>query len=73
MIASFDSNQVSWGGEDAHFVSSAGGGAMGVADGVGGWHETGVNPAGVFVSSFLRPQACGESNTAQQDWLPMWP
>jgi protein phosphatase PTC7 len=34
-----------YGGEDAFFTSSAGGGAMGVADGVGGWAESGVNPA----------------------------
>jgi serine/threonine protein phosphatase PrpC len=39
--------QESYGGEDAFFVSNAGGGAMGVADGVGGWQESGVNPAGV--------------------------
>ena len=38
--------QESYGGEDAFFVSDAGGGAMGVADGVGGWQESGVNPAG---------------------------
>ncbi len=38
--------QASYGGEDAFFVSEAGGGAMGVADGVGGWQESGVNPAG---------------------------
>ena len=35
-----------YGGEDAYFVSDVGGGAMGVADGVGGWQESGVNPAG---------------------------
>jgi hypothetical protein len=38
--------QVHYGGEDAYFVSDAGGGAIGVADGVGGWQESGVNPAG---------------------------
>lgn len=38
--------QVHYGGEDAYFISDVGGGAMGVADGVGGWQETGVNPAG---------------------------
>jgi serine/threonine protein phosphatase PrpC len=36
-----------YGGEDAYFVSSVGGGALGVADGVGGWADSGVNPAGV--------------------------
>eukprot|EP00955_Chlamydomonas_euryale_P046801 353509-Chlamydomonas_euryale.AAC.7 len=39
-------SQVSYGGEDAHFVSNIGGGAIGVADGVGGWQAEGVNPAG---------------------------
>jgi len=34
-----------YGGEDAHFVSAVGGGALGVADGVGGWADSGVNPA----------------------------
>jgi len=34
-----------YGGEDAYFASAAGGGALGVADGVGGWAESGVNPA----------------------------
>ena len=36
-----------YGGEDAYFISSVGGGAFGVADGVGGWQESGINPAGV--------------------------
>lgn len=34
-----------YGGEDAFFVSEAGGGRAGIADGVGGWQEAGVNPA----------------------------
>ena len=38
-------SQVHYGGEDAHFISNVGGGAFGVADGVGGWQESGVNPA----------------------------
>ncbi|KAG1662444.1 hypothetical protein FOA52_004025 [Chlamydomonas sp. UWO 241] len=38
-------DKLEWGGEDAHFISDVGGGAFGVADGVGGWHQTGVNPA----------------------------
>nr|ADI46917.1 MTM0349 [Volvox carteri f. nagariensis] len=37
--------KVHYGGEDAHFVSDYGGGVLGVADGVGGWQESGVNPA----------------------------
>nr|BCL66240.1 hypothetical protein [Volvox reticuliferus] len=37
--------KVHYGGEDAHFISDYGGGAIGVADGVGGWQESGVNPA----------------------------
>ena len=32
-------------GEDAHFVSSYGRGAFGVADGVGGWNVDGVDPS----------------------------
>lgn len=38
-------DKVYYGGEDAYFVSDIGGGAFGVADGVGGWQESGVNPA----------------------------
>lgn len=38
--------QAAYGGEDAFFTSSVGGGAFGVADGVGGWQESGINPAG---------------------------
>ncbi|KAL4538463.1 hypothetical protein Ndes2526B_g03235 [Nannochloris sp. 'desiccata'] len=38
-------DKVSYGGEDAYFISTVGGGAAGVADGVGGWAESGVNPA----------------------------
>lgn len=34
-----------YGGEDAFFVSAVGGGAIGIADGVGGWAESGINPA----------------------------
>lgn len=34
-----------YGGEDAFFVSAAGDGMAGIADGVGGWAEAGVNPA----------------------------
>ncbi|KAL4452019.1 hypothetical protein ABPG75_007681 [Micractinium tetrahymenae] len=34
-----------YGGEDAFFVSEAGGGRAGIADGVGGWQEAGINPA----------------------------
>ena len=37
--------KASSGGEDAFFVSSWGQGAIGVADGVGGWAAEGVNPA----------------------------
>jgi protein phosphatase PTC7 len=42
-----------YGGEDAHFVSQAGGGAIGVADGVGGWAESGINPA-EYSRTFMR-------------------
>ncbi|MEW5310253.1 MAG: hypothetical protein WDW38_002069 [Sanguina aurantia] len=37
--------QVEKGGEDAFMISAAGFGAIGVADGVGGWLEVGVDPA----------------------------
>ena len=36
--------KVSYGGEDAYFISDSGAGAAGVADGVGGWAESGINP-----------------------------
>lgn len=38
-------NKAHYGGEDAFFVSEVGGGAAGIADGVGGWAESGINPA----------------------------
>lgn len=38
--------QASYGGEDAYFVSEQHGFAFGVADGVGGWANSGINPAG---------------------------
>lgn len=38
-------DKASYGGEDAYFTSNVGGGAIGIADGVGGWQESGVNPA----------------------------
>ncbi|KAK8928237.1 putative protein phosphatase 2C 1 [Platanthera zijinensis] len=37
--------KVDTGGEDAFFVSSHNGGVLGIADGVSGWAERGVNPA----------------------------
>eukprot|EP00890_Picochlorum_soloecismus_P003402 jgi/Picsp_1/4062/NSC_01573-R1_protein phosphatase 2c 26 len=37
--------KVEYGGEDAYFVSTVDGGACGVSDGVGGWQDSGVNPA----------------------------
>jgi hypothetical protein len=40
--------QVSYGGEDAWFTSEVGGGAIGVADGVGGWADSEINPAGRY-------------------------
>ena len=45
------------GGEDAHFVRmSASGGALGVADGVGGWKEYGVD-AGLYSRRLLQNTA----------------
>ncbi len=38
-------DKVDKGGEDACFVSTAGNGALGVADGVAGWAEDGIDPA----------------------------
>lgn len=38
-------DKADYGGEDAYFTSAVGGGALGVADGVGGWADSGVNPA----------------------------
>ncbi|KAK9917857.1 hypothetical protein WJX75_008970 [Coccomyxa subellipsoidea] len=45
--------KASYGGEDAFFLSNSGGGAMGVADGVGGWQESGINPA-EYSRTFMR-------------------
>lgn len=45
--------KIHYGGEDAHFISDYGGGAFGVADGVGGWQESGVNPA-EYSRTFMR-------------------
>jgi len=42
--------QESYGGEDAWFESDVGGGALGVADGVGGWADSEINPAGAALS-----------------------
>ena len=39
--------QASYGGEDAYFISQQDGCAFGVADGVGGWANSGINPAGL--------------------------
>jgi len=38
-------DKVDYGGEDAYFYSTQNGGACGVSDGVGGWQESGINPA----------------------------
>ena len=50
--------QVSYGGEDAHFISDVLGGALGVADGVGGWKEEGINPAGQGRAGASAAPAC---------------
>ncbi|MEW5315887.1 MAG: hypothetical protein WDW38_007285 [Sanguina aurantia] len=57
-------DKVHYGGEDAHFVSDYGGGAMGVADGVGGWQESGVNPAEYSRSLMRIAQTYLESSKA---------
>ena len=40
--------QASYGGEDAFFISQERSTAFGVADGVGGWVNSGINPAGLM-------------------------
>ncbi len=40
--------QASYGGEDAFFISQERSTAFGVADGVGGWVNSGINPAGLI-------------------------
>lgn len=54
-----------YGGEDAYFTSPVGGGAFGVADGVGGWQDSGINPA-EYSRTFMR-LACAylEGKTVQ--------
>ena len=47
------STQASYGGEDAFFISQQGSTTFGVADGVGGWANSGVNPAGTKVEPLL--------------------
>jgi len=42
-------SQASYGGEDAFFISQQGSTAFGVADGVGGWANSGINPAGMLL------------------------
>ena len=58
--------QRSYGGEDAHFVSDVGGGALGIADGVGGWVRDGINPAGASAGHPCCPvvQQCLTSSAA---------
>uniref|UniRef100_A0A061QJK1 Protein phosphatase n=1 Tax=Tetraselmis sp. GSL018 TaxID=582737 RepID=A0A061QJK1_9CHLO len=41
------------GGEDAWFISTAGAGSIGVADGVGGWQENGID-AGEYSRVFMK-------------------
>ena len=47
------SAQASYGGEDAFFISQQGSTTFGVADGVGGWANSGVNPAGTKAGALL--------------------
>jgi protein phosphatase PTC7 len=46
------------GGEDAFFVTAAGCGALGVADGVGSWSKDGVDPA-AYASGLM--EACEQA------------
>ncbi|KAI8465998.1 MAG: phosphatase 2C-like domain-containing protein [Monoraphidium minutum] len=57
----------SYGGEDAFFVSRKNGGALGVADGVGGWAESNVNPA-AYARALMRV-ACAYVEGARGDAL----
>ncbi|KAG2429355.1 hypothetical protein HXX76_011121 [Chlamydomonas incerta] len=59
--------KVHYGGEDAHFISDYGGGMMGVADGVGGWQESGVNPADYSRTLMLMSRAYLEGNDIFQE------
>ena len=47
--------QAATGGEDAFFVSDLGDGAVGVADGVSGWADDGVDPADYSRCALIRP------------------
>ena len=62
-----------YGGEDSFFVSDIGGGAFGIADGVGGWQESGINPAGAHVCvatpTGCRPAACRPHEGDDRPWL----
>ncbi len=58
-------------GQDAYFVSTVGGSraiAFGVADGVGGWADSGVNPAD-FSHGFCKHMAEIASNSAEEEEL----
>lgn len=54
------------GGEDAFFVSEAGLGAVGVADGVGGWARSGIDPK-VYPQQLM--EACSRSVQRHDDPL----
>lgn len=56
--------QADKGGEDAFFVSSAGLGGFGVADGVGGWAADGIDPALYSRALMENASSCLESNGA---------
>jgi len=61
-------DKVDKGGEDAHFFTNAGYGAIGVADGVGGWAEYGVDPADYskgFMATASMAVEQGETNLVE--------
>lgn len=61
--------QVSYGGEDAWFTSDVGGGAIGVADGVGGWADSEINPAGEPATA---ERAAGSVTSFCNVSVPIW-
>ncbi|CAM6100715.1 unnamed protein product [Calypogeia fissa] len=60
-------DKVAKGGEDAYFISSFGGGVLGVADGVSGWAEENVDPALFSKELMAHALAAVESEEVRND------
>ncbi|KAL3130846.1 hypothetical protein ABBQ38_000178 [Trebouxia sp. C0009 RCD-2024] len=56
--------KASYGGEDAFFISQQGSTSFGVADGVGGWANSGINPA-EYSKSLMREAKAHFEGTAE--------